>query len=585
MNSPNISRKILPSFAAGVAHAILMGAAFAPLEFWPACIAALVPLVWAALCSATPLGWKSALAASLGASLFYWYQQQWVCEISAAGYVPLVLYLSIYPGLFVLLLSRLRLCFPGLPLSVLVPIVWTGLEWFRGEVVWDGYAWFLIAHPLIDAQALALAGSVVGAYGVGAFVASFVGIAFDLWQALPFGQTALGGNKQKLAAAAAIVLLYAGLTARGFYYGRDAIAEPLVRVGLVQTNIPQSNKIAWSADERRKSFARFLDLSRQAAARQPAFIIWPETMFPGNFLQPAAERSKDGTSNFRTLSYSGILQAEQRTMQVPMLIGALGTESLRIEADDLGGHLAWDKRFNSVFLLKSGEVHPLRYDKIRLTPFGETMPYISAWPWLQEKLLSLGAEGMSFDLAVGSTDRIGAFEFPVTTPSPASKRTQMVRVVTPICFEITESSLCRKLVNRAAQGRESVLIANLTNDGWFGSFDPARRQHQLAARWRSLELGVAVVRAANTGISSVTEFGRQDGNRLLVVNGQSCRVDGVLVEDVALYQGSTFFREVGDLCWLFPTALAALLIVAFRRQSPNKVQAAPGSIPPQGGLA
>ena len=46
-------------------------------------------------------------------------------------------------------------------------------------------------------------------------------------------------------------------------------------------------------------------------------------------------------------------------MQVPMLIGALGTESLRIEADDLGGHLAWDKRFNSVFLLKSGEVHPL----------------------------------------------------------------------------------------------------------------------------------------------------------------------------------------------------------------------------------
>ena len=69
------------------------------------------------------------------------------------------------------------------------------------------------------------------------------------------------------------------------------------------------------------------------------------------------------------------------------------------------------------------------------------MPYISAWPWLQEKLLSLGAEGMSFDLAVGSTDRIGAFEFGHTIS--ASKRTQMVRVVTPICFEITESSLCR----------------------------------------------------------------------------------------------------------------------------------------------
>ena len=100
---------------------------------------------------------------------------------------------------------------------------------------------------------------------------------------------------------------------------------------------------------------------------------------------------------------------------------------------------------------------------------------------------------MSFDLDRGSIDRIGAFQFSPTTPSPMSKRTEVVRVVTPICFEITESGLCRKLVKRAAQGRAKVLIANITNDGWFGSFDPARVEHQIAARWRSLELGVAVV--------------------------------------------------------------------------------------------
>ena len=32
-----------------------------------------------------------------------------------------------------------------------------------------------------------------------------------------------------------------------------------------------------------------------------------------------------------------------------------------------------------------------RVDKILLTPFGETMPYISRWKWLETQLLDLGA--------------------------------------------------------------------------------------------------------------------------------------------------------------------------------------------------
>ncbi len=51
--------------------------------------------------------------------------------------------------------------------------------------------------------------------------------------------------------------------------------------------------------------------------------------------------------------------------------------------------LEWEAEFNSAFLVEAGEVRA-RYDKVHLTPFGEVMPLISRWTWLEEKLLALG---------------------------------------------------------------------------------------------------------------------------------------------------------------------------------------------------
>lgn len=562
-------KRLLLPLCAGLLHAFCMLLAFAPNEFWPATLVAILPLVWIAVRKpATRIDWRAAIAISLGASPFYWYQQQWVYEISIAGYVPLVLYMTIYPGLFSYCLSRLHTRYPRLALGLLVPIVWTGLEWLRGEIVWDGYAWFLLAHPLIDAPNLAWSATIVGAYGVGAFIAALAGFVFDIpnLRASPSGQSPRKLWKLALPGAS-VAALFIALT----FAGRPPLPSNTpaqFRVGLVQTNLPQSNKIAWSPEQRKIDFARFLELTREAATQKPSLIVWPETMFPG-ILEPVEEPRPDGSIARLYTPFAGALLQVQHELNIPMLIGATGLENLRANPDDPQRHLKWDRHFNSVMLVKDADVQPLRYDKVRLTPFGETMPYISAWPWLQDKLLSIGAAGMSFDLATGTSDRIGAFEFPVTKPADGNKRPQIVRVVTPICFEITESSLCRKLVNQAAQARASVLIANVTNDGWFGSFDPARQQHQLASRWRSLELGVPVVRAANTGISSITEFGRSSKNQLLHSQNRISRVAGTMVENVSLFQQSTIFRQVGDLCWLFTLALGGFLILAFRRQTPN----------------
>jgi apolipoprotein N-acyltransferase len=241
----------------------------------------------------------------------------------------------------------------------------------------------------------------------------------------------------------------------------------------------------------------------------------------------------------------------QRSVAIPMLVGEEARTRMRLERVEGGIALPFDQRFNSAYLLLDGHVAAPRYDKIRLTPFGETMPYIRFWPWLQDRLLGLAATGMHFDLAAGRERAV--FTIPGFTP---------IRAVTPICFESTVASLCRSLVFDS-QGRRRVdLIVNLTNDGWFGASLIGRLQHLQAARWRSLELGTPTLRAANTGVSAII-----DARGRVVAWGVDGRpgaafVDGVLSGQVALNPGSTPYARVGDLAGWVALAAGFLLVLA-----------------------
>ena len=47
-------------------------------------------------------------------------------------------------------------------------------------------------------------------------------------------------------------------------------------------------------------------------------------------------------------------------------------------------------------------------------------------------------------------------------------------------------------------------IVNVTNDAWYG-FSPGPYQHMVQARFRAIEEGVPVIRAANTGFSGIID--------------------------------------------------------------------------------
>ena len=77
---------------------------------------------------------------------------------------------------------------------------------------------------------------------------------------------------------------------------------------------------------------------------------------------------------------------------------------------------------------------------------------------------------------------------------------------TMICYEGTFSS--------TAYPRAELLV-NLVNDGWYDQ-TPAAEHHLLLSRWRSVETGAPLIRAAGTGISVVQDARSTIGARASV---------------------------------------------------------------------
>ena len=181
------------------------------------------------------------------------------------------------------------------------------------------------------------------------------------------------------------------------------------------------------------------------------------------------------------------------------------------------------------------------------------MPLISKWPWLEERLLALGAAGMSFNLDAG------------TNPQPFSLNHAegLISIATPICFEDTVPSACRNLIWR--NGRKAAdVIVNASNDGWFGSFDCVRRMHLEVARFRAIENRVPLLRAANTGISAhVDSSGR-------VIARTEPRISTSLLATPQLDERRTVFATIGQLPVIM-LSIAALfgLISTIERTMPT----------------
>jgi apolipoprotein N-acyltransferase len=105
------------------------------------------------------------------------------------------------------------------------------------------------------------------------------------------------------------------------------------------------------------------------------------------------------------------------------------------------------------------------------------------------------------------------------------------------------------------------VMVNMTNDGWFGRTS-GPEQHLTMYPLRAVEHRIAVVRAANTGVSAFIAPTGQIVRRLGLYQR------GVIGERVPLRQGRTLFTRLGDWVAWVSLALGAISVgVAGRRNA------------------
>lgn len=517
---------------AGLVHAGLMLLAFPPVWLWGVAFLAALPLVWIAWNTPRPV--RHGLCVLVGAMPFYAFHLSYIADITIAGFPPLLIYMSAWPAAFVWLTGSVHRRLSRLSATLVVPIVWVGLDVLRGEVIGGGFEWYTLAQPMIASTAFAAPAALGGVYLVTLLTILIAGIAMDV--------RSRNASLQRWE----IVLL----VAVAMFWGASSFVlgefkpDATINAAVVQTNVPQDNKIGWTLESRERDFAEFVELTRRAAAQSPDFIVWPETMFPGFALDEvsAAYLDEVGLASFNTMREE--LLALQQEIGIPMLVGATTAENLRVVEE---GDRFWfesDATYNSVYIIENGRVRQDRYDKIAPTPFGETLPYINNWPWLKSMILriGLGASGMDFGLEAGSSPR-------TLTLDVDGKAIEMA---TPVCFESSMSRVVRRIANA---GEGTNLMVLMTNDGWFGSADRGREVHLLLARWRCLELGLPMVRSANTGISAAID------HRGRVLGRLEPDTSGVLMVPMQAGRAWTLYGVIGNAVgWVMLACMAVVMV-------------------------
>lgn len=582
----NAKKPFVFAFLLTIFHSLCFMLAMPTLSWWGMSLIAILPLVFAAGMWAhlnLRLRWLF-VAVLLGCLPREFYQHWWIGPVSLFGMPILAMVMCLWTALFACVLAFAKQRLAAVPLTLLSAILWLGVEHFRARLFMGGYAWGFVVHPLIDWPAAAAWASVGGVWLVSLFVA--IGNSGIAAAALHLHST---DTKQRRAAVMDIIA--AAISFGVLSLGNQLIPKPAVAksisVAVVQTNVHQSNKLAWSLANEVEDFGAFRSMTLAVAKEgSPDVIVWPETMMPGVSIQPDVVKSlADAQVSFGSPTplpgsnsgtriaadeFSKALMELSQSIKIPMLIGEEGFDGFYVKSEP-DGSVDFKRRasFNSVFLVNGGQVDPKRYDKIELTPFGEYMPVISRFQAIEDALLSVAASGMKFDLSSGRERTV--FNVPLNKNSNDASRSS-IRCVTPICFEVTVPELCRSLVYERGQRRADVMI-NLTNDGWFTDSDRTRLQHLQIARWRCAELGTPMARAANTGISAwIDARGTiiRDNVRVCDSKGQPTsltggpQVGGIATQALELPTQNSIYGQFGDIVpWLCTPASGLILIAAF----------------------
>lgn len=485
-----------------VALAVLLGLAGAfalpPFHIVPLLVPALIGFLWLIEGSrnwrgAIAIGWLFGLG-HFGFA-FYWVANSLLVEAERFGWMYPIIWFAMGGG-FACYLAGVALLQHLTRARGLAAILFFAVLWTAGERL-RGYLFTGFPWNLI--------GSVWGFDPLFMQSAALWGLyGLSAVTVLAATLPAWTGSRATWRGSAAALAIVLGLVVLGLVRvpSEPAPTQPGIVMRLVQPAISQAEK--WAPGGRERTFQRTIELSRGPGWERVTHVVWPETAIPFLIQGDAA----------RSAMLAAIVPRG----------GVLVTGAPRAERDGSGVRI-----WNSLFAFDPNGAIVATYDKFHLVPWGEYVP-LRSLDWFRL------TEGMG-DFASG--------------PGPTTLRVPGLPPFSPlICYEVIFPG------NVTARGERPAFLLNVTNDAWFGR-SPGPYQHLVSARFRAVEEGLPLVRAANNGISALIDpHGRMLGTLGLDAAGA---VDAPLPLPLA----PTLFAQWGELSALLLCGLmlcAALLI-------------------------
>lgn len=415
--------------------------------------------------------------------LYYWFTKLYPMEFAdVTAFQSLIIVAVCWFGLalvqafefgFVTLLYRLIKPNKNRPIigGALFIALWVLFE-FQQTLAWRGVPWGRLAVSQSAAPVLQQSASLFGSYFVSAvIVAVNVFLALALYYI--FGSEGKELREKVISSLKAKKSVIYGSVALGIFtlnllFGAIRLAAfnekggKEITAAVIQGNISSLEK--WEVNATEKSADKYIELTRKCVEKSESgvdIVVWPETVIPT-------------TLNYKNSKTVSKISDMARELQVTVFVGAFDIYYDEKTLDT--------REYNAIFIFNpDGTMGEQRYYKRHLVPFGEYTP-------MEEVILT-------FLPVLGSLNILSE----PLTPGTDSEifDTESGKVGSLICFDSIYEMLA---IDSVRDGAELITLS--TNDSWF-SDSAAVWQHNSHAALRAIETGRYIVRAANTGVSSI----------------------------------------------------------------------------------
>lgn len=397
--------------------------------------------------------------------------------------------------------------------KIILPIaLWISIEWIQSLGA-TGFTWGRLALSQFENLYLIQSSNLFGSL----FITGLIVLVNVVLALLIID---LGKSKVNYRPLTLTIILFLLNLSYGYYsisYKSDEGKE--INATVIQGNILSDQKWDTTAID---TFNIYYDLTNEALKKYPKtnLVVWPES---------AITDGVDIERN-RTIKYPEILEKITQITKNNNIYLATGIFTVTFPSPD-----KYDVS-NSMIVVSPQEKILGAYSKRHLVPFGEYLPFRSILEVIAPALTKINA--LENDVTPGLGTNL------INTP--------FGKVGGLVCYDSILPQLTRYSTNDGAE-----ILVLVTNDSWYKD-SMGVYQHNGQSVFRAIETDRYMVRAANTGVSTII---KPDGE---IISRLDPLIKGFINNTVKMRNSSTLYSKIGELI-AFISLIVVLFNILFRR--------------------